>query len=326
MEQEVFDDCLQHWKNSNGNLAFWDELAKKWNYKTAEYLRITFKNARKRLGITKENVFTTPFISDVSKKLNNTKAKILLWDAETSPILCLAWDIWQQNINTDAILQDWHFISWSAKWLYSDKIISDVLSSEEAIKHDDRRIVESISKLLDEADIVITHNGDSFDNPRLNTRLIYHGLKPISNYQSIDTLKIAKSAFDFTSRKLDYINQYLGLPQKADHDFALWKKSYFGDSESLKKLKNYNVQDIRCLEDLFLRLRPFAKGLPNMNLYSEENITVCPCCGSSNIQLNGKFYYTNTGKYKQFSCLECGSYGRSRFTEIDKDKSKTIIR
>ena len=151
-------------------------------------------------------------------------------------------------------------------------------------------------------------------------------MKPLSNYQSVDTLKIAKNCFDLTSRKLDYINQYLGLPRKADHDFELWKKSYFGDVEALKKLEFYNRQDVTCLEDLLLRVRPFAKNLPNMNLYNEENISVCPCCSSANIEWTGKFYYTYTGKYKAFSCKDCGANGRSRQLETDKEKRKTVVR
>lgn len=327
ISDELFELCEQVKQESQGKKPIWDELLRtardkfKEFFKDKEELRDKVRQRERALGI--KNDFSSP---EITKSTYNTKAKILLWDAETSPLLCMTWGLYNQNINTDAIVQDWHFLSWSAKWLFSDEIHSDVLTSEEAKNHDDKRIIETLYSIINDADIVISHNGDRFDNVRLNTRIIYHNMKPLMPYQSIDTLKIAKNHFDFSSRKLDYINKYLGLPQKTDHNFDIWKKSYFGDAESLKKLKFYNIQDVRCLEDLFLKLRPFTRGLPNMNVYSEENVSICPSCGSNNLEMIGKFYYTSTGKYKQFECLDCGSYGRSRFTELSRYKNKSIIR
>lgn len=315
MDSKIFDDCLNHWKNSDGFSKFWPQLAEKWNYTNGEKLRYAFKEERKRRGITKEE-----------KNVLKTNCKILCFDIETSPICALVWGIWEQNVNLAAILNDWHIISWSAKWLFDDEIISDVLTPEEALKHDDKRIVESMWKLLDQADITVSHNGDRFDCKKLNTRFLFHNMPPVSHYLSIDTLTVAKNSFNFTSNKLDYINEYLGIPKKTDTNFELWKKCWFGDPKALKEMEKYNKNDVAILEDLYLKLRPYIKNHPNMNLWNEENVSVCPNCGSNKLAWGDKYYYTYTGKYKAFRCENCAAIGRSRTLDLDKEKRKTVVR
>lgn len=95
MDKEVFDECLQRWEKSDGYTPFWNELAEKFGYSNGESLRYSFKKAKKKLGIKKE-----------LKKLSTT-AKILLFDVETSPIRAFVWGIWEQNINANAIIDDW---------------------------------------------------------------------------------------------------------------------------------------------------------------------------------------------------------------------------
>ena len=99
--------------------------------------------------------------------------KILIFDIETMFMTVSVWGIsFKQRIPADNIIEDWNALSWSAKWLFDSEIMSDVLTSEEAIARDDSRILKSIWKLLDESDIVIAHNGDKFDLRKLNARFI----------------------------------------------------------------------------------------------------------------------------------------------------------
>lgn len=111
-------------------------------------------------------------------------------------------------------------LCWSAKWL-NGEIYSDVINSEEVINEDDKRIVQSLIKLINEADIVITHNGDSFDLPKISSRVVVNNLSPIKPYQSIDTKKIAAKQFGFSSNKLDALAGLFGIETKMDTDFSL---------------------------------------------------------------------------------------------------------
>ena len=242
MEEKVFNDCLNKWMNSDGKTPFWKKLADKYGYNNGESIRIDFKNERRRRGIKKKH--------NNNKVINYDIPKILCFDIETTPILCYSWGIWNQNISTDAIVQDWHILSWASKWLFDSKVEGEVLTEEEARKHDDERIVKEMWKRLDEADIVIVHNA-RFDIPRLNTRFLYHGLNPPSYYKVIDTLKVARKNFGFTSNKLDYINSYLGLPVKTETGLKLWIDCYNGDSESLDTMLEYNRNDVLILDAFY---------------------------------------------------------------------------
>ena len=88
--------------------------------------------------------------------MNNNKAfpKILLFDVETAPMRAYVWGRWKQNISLNETISEWYMLCWSAKWLYSNTVMHDKLTSVEAINQNDKRIVTNLWKLIDEADIV----------------------------------------------------------------------------------------------------------------------------------------------------------------------------
>ena len=162
--------------------------------------------------------------------------RILLLDIETAPIRAYVWNTWKENINDKQIISDWFVLTWSAKWLFDDKVYSERLDPEEAINEDDERIIKGIWNLMDEADVVIAHNGNKFDIPRLNTRFLIHGYGPPMSYHSIDTLSVCQRNFSFTKNKLDYINKILGIQRKVENaGFPLWEGCMLGYEESLKE-------------------------------------------------------------------------------------------
>jgi DNA polymerase elongation subunit (family B) len=261
----------------------------------------------------------------VEKEQPKYLPKILMLDIETSLIKGYFWGLWEQNISIAAIEQDWHLLCWSAKWLFSDVIMSDALTPEEASRHDDKRISQSIWELVNEADIVVGHNTTGFDVRRLNTRFLYHNIMPPKAFQDVDTLKVVKDRFDLTSRKLDYVNEFLGLPKKEPTDFDLWRKCTEGDADSLKRMQEYNKNDVSIVEDTYLRIRPWIRGHPNLNLWSEDNVSRCPNCGSDKLNWGG-YYYTYTGRYKAFRCENCTAVGRSRVMDLDLEKRRSVVR
>lgn len=251
--------------------------------------------------------------------------KVLVWDIETSPLQAYVFQksIWKANISADQIISEWFMLCWSAKWLFDDTIMSDRITGKEAVKEDDSRVVKSLWRLLDEADIVIAHNGDSFDVPNMNTRFLVTGLPPTSPYQTIDTKTIAQKQFGFTHNSLNGLANALGLTPKLDTNFEMWKKCVAGDEAALEDMRVYNKGDVETLEEVYLVLRPWIKSHPNLGLYVETDEPICPNCGSKNITWTNKFYYTQTGKYHTFRC-ECGAFGRARKTSLDKSVSKTL--
>ena len=83
-------------------------------------------------------------------------------------------------------------------------------------------------------------------------------------------------------------------------------------------MKVYNIQDVLSLEEVYLRLRPYMKQHPNVVRNEDGSTVKCPKCGSEHIQWRG-YYYTKAGMcYRRFVCMDCGGWGRVRFSEKDK--------
>jgi hypothetical protein len=242
-----------------------------------------------------------------------TSAKVLILDIETAPISAYVWGIWNQNVHLPQIKTDWFCLTWAAKWLFEDKVYSAKLKPDEVAKQDDKRIIEGIWKLLNEADIVIAHNAVKFDIPKLNSRFILNGLHPPLPYQIIDTLVHIRRQFGFTSNKLDYVNKLLNLERKKETSFELWDNCMKGDRKALKEMEDYNVQDVRILEETYLQIRPWIKPHPNMGLFIlDETDHRCPSCGSNDLQSQGKCYNTSANIYELMRCSNCNSISRKR--------------
>jgi DNA polymerase III epsilon subunit-like protein len=335
--QLITDYCKQHQELKDYTLAKKIYEENKSLFDSIENVRSLVRARRGHIGervrrittdksLYKEKTYDTnnykPF-----KEVIETGARILIFDIETAPIRAKVWGIWNQNISIDQIESDWFVFTWAAKWLFEDKVYSGSLTSKEAIRQDDKRILKGIWELLNEADIVVAHNGDKFDIPKLNTRFLLAGMEPPLPYQSIDTLKHIKRNFAFTSNKLEFVNRMLGLPRKSKHEgFELWSKCYIGDSEALKNMLDYNVNDVRILEETYLRLRPWIKPHPNTSLFIlDENTHRCPTCGSKDLIEQGKKYYTTVNAYNQFRCGNCGATGRKRVSDIAIKQRRHIL-
>lgn len=236
--------------------------------------------------------------------------KVLLFDTENAPNIASVWRVWKENIQPAQLLSDWYMLSWSAKWLNDSKIMGDVLTPKEAVNEDDKRIMVGLHHLLNEADIVIAHNCEQFDVPIVNTRFLIHKINPPRPYQTIDTLKVARSQFKFAHNKLDFLADRLGIPhKKLETEHQLWIDCRNGKQEALDYMLKYNKMDVTVLEELYLRMRAWIKSHPNFNLFTDKK-NVCSTCGSKNIFENGT-YPTTVHRYKSYQCKDCGSFSRS---------------
>jgi hypothetical protein len=299
-------------------------------FKDSESIRTIIRYYRGKLG--KNKTKSLDFIQkheDVVKKIPN----VLLFDVETSPIISYVWGAHKQYINYQQIIRPWHLISWAARWLYETDVHSDVLTVNEALKGDDKRITKSLWKMFNDADIIIAHNCKKFDDKRAKTRFILNGLNPPSPYQIIDTYEQSYKEFAFTSNKLDYLGNIFNDYGKIDTDFDLWAKSINFDrkyskeeqKKALQYMLKYNIQDVFVLEEYYLMIRPWIKNHPNMGIYQESVQPVCYKCGSPNIEPEG-IYVTPLNKYYTMRCKDCGAIaGRERISGMTVKQKKSLI-
>lgn len=252
--------------------------------------------------------------------------KILLIDIETRPILAHVWKLWKNDVSINQIEEDWHILSWAAKWLGDKKMMYADQRNARTL-HNDKAILKEMCKLLNEADIVIGHNSKTFDIKRINARLATHGINPPKDYRQIDTLRIARKHFAFTSNKLEYLAKHLKLSSgkkmsKKFNGFELWRECINGNKEAWKEMEAYNKHDVILLEELYNKLKSWDNSI-NMEVYHESTNEGCSKCGSKNLKKHG-FRFTNSGKYQRYYCDNCGASFKGKDNLLSKEKRASI--
>lgn len=244
--------------------------------------------------------------------------KILIYDIETSPSLGYYFELYKEgNIVWDE--KSWYMLSFAWKWFGEDKTHVLALPDFKTYKKDpenDKELCKELWALFDEADVIIAHNGNSFDQKKSNARFIYHGFTPPSPYKEIDTKLVAKKYFRFDSNKLTDLGKYLKCGQKVETGgFSLWKRCMAGDMDAWKSMVKYNKQDVVLLEQIYLRLRPWMTQHPNMNIVM-GTMTNCPNCESPKIHKRG-YMFTRLSKRQRYQCNDCHAWSSGETIKLE---------
>lgn len=247
--------------------------------------------------------------------------KTLLLDIETSPNCGFFWSLYKITIPITAIKESSSVLCFSAKW-YEDGDSKAKIIFDSVKKSGKRRMLQHIHRLLSEAEAVIHYNGSTFDCPVLNKEFVIAGMPPPSPYKEIDVLKTVRSRFRFTSSKLDYVSQALGLGRKVEHTgFQLWLDCLNGDEKAWKLLERYNKNDVTLLENVYKRILPWVKNHPNRALYN--GVEACPRCGSKSFQSRGTSVAI-TATYRRFQCQDCFGWFRGEKVKTAKARFQGI--
>jgi rubredoxin len=245
-------------------------------------------------------------------------SKILLLDIEMAPNVAHVWGIWDQNIGLNQLQESSYVMCYAAKWLGDKKMIFDSVK-----KSGEKKMLEGIHKLLDEADAVIHYNGKRFDIPSLNKEFLLHKMFPPSPFKEIDLLTVAKGRFRFVSNKLDYVAQSLGLGKKTEHSgHELWVQCMAGQAKAWKTMEEYNKNDVILLEKVYERFKPWIKNHINLSMLSDDG-RVCPNCGSKHYQKKG-WRVTTASKYQRYQCQSCGTSFRDNKNVADRKKERFV--
>ncbi len=245
------------------------------------------------------------------------KAKVLFYDIETAPNLAYVWGHYEQNVI--AHVQEWYMMCFSYKWAgeKTTRVVAlpDFKEAYELDSENDYHVAKKLWELVDEADVIVAHNGDKFDIRKANARFIVNKLGAPSPVQQIDTLKIARKYFMFNSNRLGDLGQHLDLGAKvAPGGFGLWKGCMMGDPKSWRKMKAYAKQDTVLLENIYLALRPWMRNHPSLNLMSGTP-DACPVCNLEDSLVRRGIRYTKVSMFQQWHCSNCGSWSRTRVAE-----------
>jgi hypothetical protein len=121
---------------------------------------------------------------------------------------------------------------------------------------------------MDEADIIMGQNSQSFDVPIIMGLFLYYGLiDDVREFKQIDTLRMSKSKYKFLSHKLQYMSGKLCEIKKQTHakfpGMSLWMEYEAKNPAAFAEMKKYNMADVEATEELFLKL---SKGCKTKNV------------------------------------------------------------
>lgn len=233
-------------------------------------------------------------------------SKVLFLDYEVSPTLGWAYKKWEANLI--AIEEDWYIQAMSWSWGNQEEVHCLTLPDFRGYKrhpHDDLELVKKALELLNEAEIVVAHNGDRFDVKVIMTRILIHGLSPPRPFRTIDTLKVARKYFKFIGNSLDELARIAKIEGKSEVRHGdLWRKCHNGDLHAWKLMKAYCKQDSKILKEVYRWMLPFVNPFPVLRPFNGK----CRKCSGTNFQKRG-YHYTASGVLRhKMMCITCHSW------------------
>lgn len=258
----------------------------------------------------------------------SSEPKILYWDLETSLELVAVFQLAKNDwIDPASLVTERYIICASWKWKGESAVHSvSVLDNPKLYANDpynDRHVVETLYKVMHEADVIVAHNGDQFDTRYLRTRALFHSMPPLPPITSVDTYKVAKSMFMFNANRLNYVGGLLGVGQKKHTTAGLWMRVLKGEKKAIKEMVAYNKQDVLLLERVYNKLAPYMPNHISRELFGLHG---CPRCGSKKVQSRG-FHRAFTRTYRRFQCQNptCMGWFRALRSTPDTATSHRVI-
>jgi DNA polymerase elongation subunit (family B) len=229
--------------------------------------------------------------------------KLLAWDIETLPHEVYRWGFYDQSpVALNQVIKPGGVMSYAARWVDAPK--SEIFYQD--LRDGKEVMLQGIYNLIDEADGLVSWNGQKFDTKRINTEFVQLGWTPPAEAKEIDLMLAVKKRMAFPSNKLEYVaNALLGKGKVQHEGFNLWLKCMAGDEAAWKRMGKYNQQDVHLLIELYNRLLPWVDTIPNHNLF--DGFDGCAKCGSDHIQRRG-YRYTRVSKFAKYVCLDCGGW------------------
>jgi hypothetical protein len=235
------------------------------------------------------------------------RARILVIDVETAPMIAATFRTGKQRVGIHQVLEPSYLMSFAAKWHGYKKIIY------RSTFHDGRTaMVRELAALMDEAHIVVHYNGARFDEQKIEQALMLEGFDEPSPFKRIDLLPTARR-FGFDSSKLDWVAQQVGLGGKMQHSgFDMWLACMNGDEKAWAMFRRYNMADTELEDRLYTRWRPWIRNHPNMGLFAPDHELRCTNCGRSDLTaLRDTPALTDVTAYEAYRCV-CGKVTRSK--------------
>lgn len=207
-------------------------------------------------------------------------------------------------------------------WSWYDE--DEIHSAAEWDKGGRNAFLRRVHSVMEQADIIVTHNGLNADEPWLLADFTvprkgapgvrsFRRLPELPPYKSVDTLRVLRSkrykGIDF--KGLGAVCQIIGIPGKTDvYDHLVMDDALAGDIEARERLTEYCKGDVAAERFLYDWARPGIPNHPHLYVDGEGATVVCNRCGSSETIDTARRYMASVMSYQMFRCASCTGYRR----------------
>ncbi len=248
--------------------------------------------------------------------------KIIFWDVEMSLAKAGFFPnkLYRSYINLNHIIEEQKMVCICWKELGKSKVHSASILDDGDMSSD-LNVIKTFRDVVEDADILVAHNGNRFDIKLFNAKLMEHGLPPMPKLLTVDTIKESRSVAKLISHKLDYLGDFFGVGRKIHNNRDLWRDILFNQDtdKALSQMVRYCKQDVKLLEKVYFKMLPYMKSHPNIADFHTMN---CPKCNSSDVIKHKKRISAQGILKQQYQCKCCGSYFTQRTSEKEKSFSK----
>lgn len=237
----------------------------------------------------------------LADRAKSAGANVLIIDIERLPGLARVWEPKTRYVPITQFTKLPSLLCFAAKW-YGQRTVEFHAGWD---NHD--QMVAKAWELYDKADIVVTYNGLSFDNRHLKSDWLVAGMPPPKPWKDVDLYRVNRTHFGFESKSLNHLCYRLGLDTKSGHyDAVTAEQAMAGDQAAQRRMKRYNVGDVKITEQAYDRLRPWISNHPFMGELPTNDTRKCNACSSTNLVRNGT-YRAVAIDYVLYRCADCGA-------------------
>lgn len=123
---------------------------------------------------------------------------------------------------------------------------------------DDKALAKNIKEVLESADCWLSFNGKMFDIKYINSRLLYHGVKPVEKKHHLDLYLQLKPKLRATRKGLGPLAGWLKLEEgKMGVSQAVWSEAPAKWKENRSIIIQRCESDVRVLEKMYNRTKDF---------------------------------------------------------------------
>ncbi len=181
--------------------------------------------------------------------------------------------------------------------------------------YDDTPLLKAVWERLSEADMLVGWYSKGYDVKFLNTRGVFNGLPPLPPIAHVDLYYTAKGNFTLSSNRLAAWAEFLGLEQKTPLLRATWRAAANGDPAALAYVTEHCKVDVKLLDGVYARLRPFVRLHPRVE---GADLSLCRYCGSPRLQKRGKQLTSQKLTQQRVQCQKCGAWDKRLEREIEQ--------